>query len=355
MKATYDIIPSDSLIQLINSSYELDQMTNKWMFGEEDHQQVSPPHHDQIRKYRQIDKHNESIINNNKDLFNVNYSKSVYVNKINSLIEIAPTCQESSLAIKKEQKTYLKTKKQFDKDNVYYQEEHGFDDSNKIKLAKNRQSARDSRKRKKIYVELLELKVAELSKQIEVLQKNLDQQNIFINHCVKIPSLISDFNLSYQNQFQVLSQNITKKQLQILDDEFGVNSEKRDYLCNIIFNTLVDHILPFDLKKTIETAINNLGVFKVGEQQEIKQLIEFQQQFTQNYKKFELAAFDMAKSYEYIKREAEKLEKLKHQMVQLLGPQKYVKNILDIQQLQQQQIIVKEEDINQKGYTKYEL
>lgn len=77
-------------------------MTNKWMFGEEDHQQVSPPHHDQIRKYRQLDKHNESIINNNKDLFNVNYSKSVYVNKINSLIEIAPTCQESSLAIKKE-------------------------------------------------------------------------------------------------------------------------------------------------------------------------------------------------------------------------------------------------------------
>ncbi|CAD8049183.1 unnamed protein product [Paramecium primaurelia] len=354
MKASYENIPSDTLIQLINSSYELDQMTNKWMFGEEDHHLLSSPHNDQIRKFRLQGKHNEQIIMNNQDLFNVNYSKSVYVNKINSLIEIAPTPQESSFAIKKDQKAYIKAKKLFEKDNGYYQKEQDLDDSNKIKLAKNRQSARDSRKRKKIYVELLEMKVAELSKQIEVLQKNLDQQNLFINHCVKIPSLISDFNLNYQNQFQNLSKNITKKQLQILDKEFGVNSEKRDYLCNVIFNTLVDHILPFDLKKTIDAAINHLGIFKVGEQQEIKQLIEFQQQFTQHYNKFELAAYDMAKSYEYIKREAEGLEKLKLQLIQLLGPQKYVKNILDIQQLQQQ-IIVKEEDINQKGHTKFEL
>ncbi|CAD8058340.1 unnamed protein product [Paramecium sonneborni] len=354
MKASYDIVNSDSLIQLINSSYELDQMTNKWMFGEQDQQQVSPPLNDQIRKCRPFEKHNQSIIKNNQELFNVNYSKSVYVNKINSLIEIAPTNQESSISLRKEQKNYLKTKKSLDKDNGYSHEEQDYDDSNKIKLAKNRQSARDSRKRKKIYVELLELKVSELNKQIEVLQKNVEQQNIFINHCVKIPSLISDFNLNYQNQFQILSQNITKKQLQILDEEFGVNSEKRDCLCNIIFNTLVDHILPYDLKKTIETAINNLGIFKVGEQQEIKQLIEFQQQFTQQYKKFELVAFDMAKSYEYIKREAEGLEKLKTQLIQLLGPQKYVKNVLDLQQLQQQ-IIVKEEDLNQKGHTKYEL
>ncbi|CAD8060186.1 unnamed protein product [Paramecium sonneborni] len=354
MMASYEIVHSDSLVQLMNSSYELDQMTNKWMFGEQDQQQASPPHNDHIRKCRPYEKHNSSILKNNQDLFNVNFSKSVYVNKISSLIEIAPHHQESSMAFKKEQKNYIKTKKQLDKDNGFSQEEQVYDDSNKIKLAKNRQSARDSRKRKKIYVELLELKVAELSKQIEVLQKNVEQQNIFINHCVKIPSLISDFNLSYQNQFQILSQNITKKQLQILDDEFGVNSERRDSLCNIIFNTLVDHILPYDLKKTIETALNNLGIFKVGEQQEIKQLIEFQQQFTQQYKKFELAAYDMAKSYEYIKREAGGLEKLKMQLIQLLGPQKYVKNILEIQQVHQQ-IIVKEEDMNQKGYSKYEL
>ena len=34
MKVSYDVVQSDSLMQLINSSYELDQMTNKWMFGE---------------------------------------------------------------------------------------------------------------------------------------------------------------------------------------------------------------------------------------------------------------------------------------------------------------------------------
>ncbi|CAK82063.1 unnamed protein product (macronuclear) [Paramecium tetraurelia] len=140
-----------------------------------------------------------------------------------------------------------------------------------MKLAKNRQSARDSRKRRKIDVELFEIKVTELSKQIQVLQKNLDQQNIFITDCVNIlkcnnkinflmlpqknnkvhlinlimPSLqvnylqiqISDFNLSSKNLFQTLSKYITKKYLQILEEQFWVNSEKRDCLCKLIFNT----------------------------------------------------------------------------------------------------------------------
>lgn len=39
----------------------------------------------------------------------------------------------------------------------------------KSKLAKNRESARNSRKRKKIYIELLENKVHELTNQIEEL------------------------------------------------------------------------------------------------------------------------------------------------------------------------------------------
>jgi hypothetical protein len=45
------------------------------------------------------------------------------------------------------------------------------ENKNQDKLAKNRESARNSRKRKKIYVELLETKVSELTEEISQLKE----------------------------------------------------------------------------------------------------------------------------------------------------------------------------------------
>lgn len=49
------------------------------------------------------------------------------------------------------------------------------------KLAKNRESARNSRKRKKIYIEMLESKVAELTTELEVMKKTIEMNSENLN------------------------------------------------------------------------------------------------------------------------------------------------------------------------------
>lgn len=64
-------------------------------------------------------------------------------------------------------------------------------DTHQQKLARNRQSARDSRKRKKIYIELLENKVEDLSQEVLRLEEVVSNQNTYITYCAKMPSLVN--------------------------------------------------------------------------------------------------------------------------------------------------------------------
>jgi len=49
------------------------------------------------------------------------------------------------------------------------------------KLVRNRESARNSRKRKKIFIELLEHKVASISEELEKTKKVLETNNQYLN------------------------------------------------------------------------------------------------------------------------------------------------------------------------------
>ena len=46
--------------------------------------------------------------------------------------------------------------------------------------------------------------------------------------------------------------------MKILDQEFGVQSLRRIELCNSFFNTLMDHAIPNDLKKIMESAMKGI-------------------------------------------------------------------------------------------------
>jgi len=50
-----------------------------------------------------------------------------------------------------------------------------------VKLARNRESARQSRKRKKVYIELLEKKVEQLQQELSIATKQLEQNNDSLN------------------------------------------------------------------------------------------------------------------------------------------------------------------------------
>jgi len=51
-----------------------------------------------------------------------------------------------------------------------------------VKLARNRESARQSRKRKKVYIELLEKKVEQLQQELTITTKQLEQNNDSLNN-----------------------------------------------------------------------------------------------------------------------------------------------------------------------------
>lgn len=63
------------------------------------------------------------------------------------------------------------------------------------KLVKNRESARNSRKRKKIYVELLEKKVQELTQELFAARKQLEAANINSNQTAVQSKLVFHFFL----------------------------------------------------------------------------------------------------------------------------------------------------------------
>ena len=48
-------------------------------------------------------------------------------------------------------------------------------------MARNRESAKNRRKKKKIYIELLEAKVANVSEELEKTKKVLDNNNQYLN------------------------------------------------------------------------------------------------------------------------------------------------------------------------------
>ncbi|CAK56384.1 unnamed protein product (macronuclear) [Paramecium tetraurelia] len=111
--------------------------------------------------------------NSNKNKKQMPNTKNAYINKISSLIKI--TNQEQSDEKQRHMNINRVGKKQLP-NKIQSQLIIGSSNCDKEdKLAKNRESARNSRKRKKIYLELLETKVTKLSEQLEIFKRVNDQ------------------------------------------------------------------------------------------------------------------------------------------------------------------------------------
>lgn len=64
-----------------------------------------------------------------------------------------------------------------------------------LKLKRNRESARNSRKRKKIYIDLLETKVTELSDELALANKQLEINAINLSKMSSQARMVFIFNL----------------------------------------------------------------------------------------------------------------------------------------------------------------
>ncbi|CAD8138311.1 unnamed protein product [Paramecium octaurelia] len=103
--------------------------------------------------------------NSNKNKKQMPNTKNAYINKISSLIKIANQEQSDEKVGKKQVPNKIQSQLIIGSSNCDKED----------KLAKNRESARNSRKRKKIYLELLETKVTKLSEQLEIFKRVNEQ------------------------------------------------------------------------------------------------------------------------------------------------------------------------------------
>lgn len=87
-----EIIQNDNFIQMLNksnpSTAPLEELQEKWMFGFEEQNPFLPTFEFLTCAFPQKKaKREEEIICKNKELFNVNQSKSIYLSKITQLID----------------------------------------------------------------------------------------------------------------------------------------------------------------------------------------------------------------------------------------------------------------------------
>ncbi|CAK81967.1 unnamed protein product (macronuclear) [Paramecium tetraurelia] len=319
---------------------EQEAFHEKWLFGFEEQNPFLPTFEylNTVFPQKKIKKE-EEIICQNKELFNVNQSKSIYLSKITQLID-------TEITPKHTKRNGDKWKRKMKQAGDSSEEPFGAN-THQLKLARNRQSARDSRKRKKIYIELLENKVEELTQEMLRLQATIANQNNYINYCAKIPSMIKEFHMNYQNQLLNLKNSPCQSQLRILDQEFGVQSIRRIELCNSFFNTLMDHAIPNDLKKIMESAMKGQDFFneqdpsfKANPKNTLK---ETQRKFVEETKRLEFYMFDMAKNFEKVRQQSFTLEQLKQEALKDISPKAFAQYLVNINP-EQQGNVIKEED-----------
>jgi len=78
-----------------------------------------------------------------------------------------------------------------------------------VKLARNRESARNSRKRKKVYIELLEKKVAQLQQELANSRKQLELNSNSFNKLCGQSKLVKFYGKNFKsNTFFVIDEHI---------------------------------------------------------------------------------------------------------------------------------------------------
>ncbi|CAD8058354.1 unnamed protein product [Paramecium sonneborni] len=185
-------------------------------------------------------------------------TKNTYINKISSLIKIANSEQVEEKEGRKQ--VQAKSANQLLGSNIDKED----------KLKKNRESARNSRKRKKIYLELLENKVTILQEQLESFQKvNDSTADLALNLQNKINQkqeqdqnkMILFSNLQNAVQNNVSEMNIDTI-VESLNKKFGAGSFERQQQLDHYFNQIYENCLSPYLNYIIGAAKTEQDIFQ---------------------------------------------------------------------------------------------
>ncbi|CAK75715.1 unnamed protein product (macronuclear) [Paramecium tetraurelia] len=191
-------------------------------------------------------------------------TKNTYIKKISSLIkmtnqEILDENQEKKQTVHKVQS------QQFPGNNLGDKED---------KLAKNRESARNSRRRKKIYLELLENKVTKLSEQLDVF-KNVNErtQQLAINLQNKITQKREQDStkmILFSNLQNSINGNAGEMNIDAIIDslnkKFGSGSQERHQLIDHYARQIYENCLAPYINYIIGVAKTDQDIFSNQEQ-----------------------------------------------------------------------------------------
>ncbi|CAK93438.1 unnamed protein product (macronuclear) [Paramecium tetraurelia] len=195
-------------------------------------------------------------------------TKNTYIKKISSLMKLSPTqekIEEKSMPEKKLLTKPFQSQQQF---NYISQTEK------EDKLAKNRESARNSRKRKKIYLELLENKVTKLSEQLDLFKDVNDKtyslaQNLQIKLTQKKEQdqtkciLFNNLQTSLQNN---ASEANVDSIIDSLNKKFGSASQERQFLIDHYARQINENCLAPFCNYIIQIAKKQDDIFAQNEQ-----------------------------------------------------------------------------------------
>jgi len=216
--------------------------------------------------------------------------KNTYINKINSLIS------DPKLGLNSEDDKAMKIddNQSDDRESSFIKQENsdifsgnykmslGFkkvrsydvlrsDDMEKInvKLARNRESARNSRKRKKIYIDLLERKVDQLTKELDTTKKQLDLNTDNLNKiCFKsklMNTLINGRMQLFERLEKMLNGKVDETEINLLIDSLrlrlGANGKERVEAINYFFKQIIEILIPVHMKYLLWVASEGKDLF----------------------------------------------------------------------------------------------
>jgi len=138
-----------------------------------------------------------------------------------------------------------------------------------VKLARNRESARKSRKRKKVYIELLEKKVDQLQQELNATVKQLEQNTTSLSQVTVqnkiMSSLYSGKQQLYEKLEKMLNSNTDETEISFLIDSLrlrlGANGKERVNAINYFFKQIIDFVVPVHMKYLLSVATQNKDIF----------------------------------------------------------------------------------------------
>jgi len=138
-----------------------------------------------------------------------------------------------------------------------------------MKLARNRESARNSRKRKKIYIELLEKKVDQLTQELESTKKQLELNSCNLNKMNLQSKYLTGLNQGKQQLFDKLEKMMASKadesEINLLIDSLrlrlGATGKERVNAINYYFKQIYDILIPVHMKYLLWIASEGKDLF----------------------------------------------------------------------------------------------